>query len=249
MQERDAIVAGGLVLLILALPLGYLVHVSPRFPGSLAGSAIGILAALLMTVPLIYLLVKRIPWLKGAVTQVVSMRTLLAIHIYAGLAGPVLALLHGAHKFRSPLGLSLVGMMLVVVLSGYTGRYLLGRIARGVEARRSELAALWAANAAAADPLPPSAPTSGGKTRFLTVPLRDLFFDRPDPIGATAAADHRRALADALADAEQALRIEETMRDLFARWLKLHIVIATILYVLLVLHIWAGLYYGLRWLR
>lgn len=249
MRERDAIVAGGLVLLILALPVGYLVHVSPRFPGSLAGSAIGILAALLMTVPLLYLLVKRIPWLRATVTRVVSMRTLLAIHIYAGLAGPVLALLHAAHKFRSPLGLSLVGIMLVVVLSGYTGRYLLGRIARGVEARRSELAALWAANAAATDARALAEPAASGTMRRLPGLLRDLFFERSEPTATTVAAHRRRALADALADAEQALRIEETMRDLFARWLKLHIAIAAILYVLLALHVWAGLYYGLRWLR
>ncbi|KMO24922.1 membrane protein, partial [Methylobacterium aquaticum] len=145
MQERSAVAVGALVVLLLILPLGYLLHVSPRFPGSLAGSLIGITAALLMLFPLLYVGVKRIPGVRARVSRQVSMRTLLALHVYAGVLGPILGLIHAAHKFRSPLGVSLTGMLLVVVGTGYVGRYLLSRITKAVQAERSDLASLTAA--------------------------------------------------------------------------------------------------------
>jgi hypothetical protein len=58
----------------------------------------------------------------------------------------------------------------------------------------------------------------------------------------------RLQLAKAMADVEFAIRAEEVMRDLFTKWLKLHIAIATILYALLTIHVWSGFYFGLRWL-
>jgi hypothetical protein len=42
------------------------------------------------------------------------------------------------------------------------------------------------------------------------------------------------------------------MHEFFKRWfsrsLNLHIFLSVILYMLLALHIWNGIYYGLRWL-
>src|SRR5215217_7585105 len=99
MQERSRIIVGGLVLFLAIFLLGFVVHISPRFPGSLTGSLIGITGALLMLVPLLYLIVKRVPFLKARVTRIVSLRTLLAIHIYAGVLGPILGAIHSAHKF------------------------------------------------------------------------------------------------------------------------------------------------------
>lgn len=234
MQERGGIVAGSLVVLVAVLPLGALFHASSRFPGSLLGSLLGITAAVLMIIPFIYLLIKRVPFLNSTVTRLVSMRTLLAVHIYAGLFGPVLALLHSAHKFRSPLGISLVGMMLVVVLSGYCGRFLLGRISRSVQARRSELAQLHAAfRALPPEPLKRAVP---GWAAWL--------FRRVD-----SDSGERTRLASALIDAEQAVRLEELIRAVFTRWLRLHIALAAVLYTLLALHAWSGFYYGFRWLQ
>ena len=54
MQPRNGTIVGALVVLLLVFPLGFLVHVSPRFPGSLAGSLIGIVAAVLMLVAMGY---------------------------------------------------------------------------------------------------------------------------------------------------------------------------------------------------
>jgi uncharacterized membrane protein YsdA (DUF1294 family) len=254
MQERGAVVVGGLVLLLLLFPLGAVLHVSPRFPGSLAGSLVGIAGAALMLVPLLYLVVKRVPRLRRSVTRRVSMRTLLAVHIYAGVLGPILGVVHTAHKFRSPLGVSLLGMTLVVVVSGYVGRYLLGQIGRAIQGRRSELAALAAAferasAEAASDPGPP--PAWRGLLARWSSRLLAPAGPRADAVAAApgAAAERALRLADAMADTEYAIRAEEVVRDLFTKWLKLHIAIAMILYALLALHVWSGLYYGLRWLR
>lgn len=236
-QERESLVVGGLVVLLIGFPLGFLVHVDARFPGSLAGSLIGIAGAVLMLAPFAYLVIKRSPRLKTRVTRHVSMRTLLTVHIYAGILGPLLGLVHAAHKFESPLGVSLTGLMLVVVLSGYAGRYLLGQLGRAIRGRQSDLAALRGA-LERAGPVPDS-PAKNGLWRA----LRDGLV-RPDAAGE---APSPTRLAGAIADIEFAVRAEALVKALFERWLKLHIVIAMALYALLALHIWSALYYGLRW--
>ena len=77
MKERERIVVIGLIVLMLILWLGFLVHRSPRFPGSAWGGTLGVAGALLMLWPLGYSVVKRVPALKAAVTLRVPMRTLL----------------------------------------------------------------------------------------------------------------------------------------------------------------------------
>ena len=69
MKERDRLVVSGLVALLLVLWLGFLFHSSPRFAGSLWGGVLGVSGAILMVVPLAYLVVKRIPLLKKTVTR------------------------------------------------------------------------------------------------------------------------------------------------------------------------------------
>src|SRR5581483_7563999 len=98
MKERERIVVTGLVVLMLILWLGFLVHRSPRFAGSARGGVLAVSGSALMLVPLIYLFVKRIKPLRRGVSRFVSMRTLLAWHIYAGILGPILVVLHTGHK-------------------------------------------------------------------------------------------------------------------------------------------------------
>src|SRR5260370_32632342 len=107
MQEREKIVVSGLVALMLLLWLGFTVHISPEFAGSFWGHLLGISGACLMLVPLVYLIIKRVKPLNRFVTRLVPMRTLLAWHIYAGVIGAILVLLHTGHKFQSVLGTAL----------------------------------------------------------------------------------------------------------------------------------------------
>ena len=130
MKERELLVATGLTALLLILWMGFLVHRDPRFAGSLWGGILGVVGAVLMLVPLAYLIVKRVSPLKKLVTRSVSMRTLLSWHIYAGIVGPILVILHTGHKFVSPLGIALTAMTILVVLSGFAGRYLMNQFSR-----------------------------------------------------------------------------------------------------------------------
>ena len=98
MKEKERLIISGLVVLMLVLWLGFPFHQSPRFAGSLWGGILGVVGAVLMLVPLAYMVVKRNKRLKKYVSKWVSMRTLLAWHIYAGVLGPVLVVIHSGHK-------------------------------------------------------------------------------------------------------------------------------------------------------
>ena len=53
---------------------------------------------------------------------------------------------------------------------------------------------------------------------------------------------------DGMAELEYAIAGREALKGVFSRWMVLHIAAAIVMYPLLVLHIWNGIYYGLRWL-
>src|SRR5450759_3614343 len=125
MKERERVVVTGVLSVLLLAWLGFLVHRSPRFPGSGVGAVFGIVGAVLMLVPLAYPIAKRIPFLNARITPHVSMQSLLALHVYAGIFGPLLALIHTGHKFDSLLGITLTAVVLLVVVSGFAVRYLL----------------------------------------------------------------------------------------------------------------------------
>lgn len=251
MKEREPLVVGGLVALLLLLWLGFLFHVSPRFAGSPWGGALAVAGSLLMLVPLAYSAVKRVPPLKKWALKRVSMKTLLAWHVYAGILGPILVVLHTGHKFDSPLGVALTAMTLVVVLSGFVGRYLMGRISQEVREKKETLTRLELtyrelAGELAARPDQAAAlrPVAGFWSRlvagFFVASAGAVDEALPAPVRALR-------LAEAIADLEYAIKTHETFRRWFAGWLRFHIVISFALYALLALHVWAGIHFGLRW--
>lgn len=253
MKERERLIVGGLVVLMLVLWLGFLVHRSPRFAGSLWGGVLAVSGSALMLVPLAYLVVKRIRPLKQRLTRFVPMRTLLAWHIYAGILGPILVLLHTGHKFESMLGTALTAMTLLVVLSGFAGRYLMNQSSQTIREKRELLTHLESAYRDAAGELAAHPeqvevlrPFSGFFSRLVGSFL--LTAGQPDQTGLPLATRTLR-LAESMADVEYAIRTHEWFKTLFRRWLKFHIVISVALYVLLGLHVWTGVYFGLRWFR
>jgi hypothetical protein len=253
MKERDRIVVSGLVALMLLLWLGFLVHRSPRFPGSLWGGVLGVSSAALMMVPLAYSVIKRIGPLKRAITHAVSMRTLLGWHIYAGILGPILALLHTGHKFDSPLGVALTAMMLIVVLSGFTGRYLLSQISEEIREKKNLQAALLqryqdtAAEIGRRSELASAFATLSQPIQWLRSYLLVPLYGVP----AASANLYVRAvdLAESISDLQYAIQMDDFFKSWFTRWLKLHIALSAVLYVLLGLHVWAELHFGIRWFK
>ena len=124
MKNRERLIVISVFTLLVFAWLGFLLHVSPRFAGSAFGAVFGISGATLMLVPLAYVIVKRIAFFRNRLARYVSLQTWLSIHIYAGIVGALLALIHTGHKYTSPLGISLTATMMLVTVSGVVLRYL-----------------------------------------------------------------------------------------------------------------------------
>ncbi len=245
MKERERVIATGLVVLMLVAWLGFLLHQSPRFAGGFWGGVLAVSGALLMLVPLPYMVVKRVKPIKARVTKYVSMRTLLAWHIYAGILGPILVLLHTGHKFESPLGIALVALTLLVVLSGFVGRYLVVQLSKDIREKQGMLDELQTAYATAAEQL-----GQRPELAALVRPLSRLFLwplaiERAD--AAAASPTQVLQLVDSIAEVEYAIKTHGLFKRWLSRWLKFHIVISFVLYALLLLHVWAAVHFGLRW--
>jgi hypothetical protein len=247
MKERERAVVTGVFGVLLLSWLGFFVHRSPRFPGGGVGAAFGIAGAALMLVPLAYPIVKRIPFLHARITPDLSLPSLLAVHVYAGIVGPVLALIHTGHKFDSVLGITLTAVMLLLVVSGFTGRYLLGYVSHEMsdklvmlQTARGDLDNAWGVlkNSPAEMRGLPNAPV-------LAAGLASLGFE----LDAGGPAGQVTRTAESVADLEYAIRTHELFKRWCRRWLMLHLVLSVVFYGLLALHIGAGIYFGLRWLR
>ncbi len=204
-----------------------------------------------MVASLVYSVVKRVRPVKAWVTRRVSMRAVLGWHMYAGLLGAILGLLHTGHKFDSPLGVALTAAMLVVVLSGYVGRHLMKQIALDVNEKKELLTRLESVYRQTAGDLaahPEQAalvrPWSGFWGR-LAAAVSHLFpRTAPAPHPASVRA---LELAESMADLEYAIKTDETFRWWFGFWLRVHVVASVLMYALLALHVWADIHYGLRW--
>lgn len=249
MKERDRLVATSLLVLLLLVWLGFLVHRAPRFAGSAWGGLLGVVGAALMLVPLLYSAIKRIPPLKRVVTRRVRMRTWLAIHIYAGLLGPILVLLHTGHKFESPLGVALTAMTLVVVVSGFVGRYLMGGLSKELREKRAQLQGLEQEFDAISSRLQSRPEEQRAIQRW--GPVRRLIARallQEDELGSPeVAALQVLQVAESISDLEHSVRTHEQIKRAFGTWLKFHIALSVVLYLLLALHVWAGIHFGLRW--
>ena len=247
MKERERVIVGGVLSVLLVSWLGFLVHRSPRFAGSGVGAVFGIAGGVLMLIPLAYPIAKRIPYLHDRITRHISMPSLLAVHAYAGIFGPLLAIIHTGHKFDSPLGIGLTTVMLLVVVSGFAVRYLLTYARHEIvdkllllQTARGDLDSAWGV-------LEGSQVATAGlpAARLVTTGLAAFGFS-----GSTRgpAADVAR-IAESVADLEYAVRTHELFKRWCARALTLHIVLSIVFYLLLAVHIGSGIYFGLRWLR
>ena len=247
MKEREHIVLTGVFSLLLLAWLGFLVHRSPSFAGSGVGLVFGIAGAVLMLIPLAYPIVKRIPFLHDRITRHVSLQTLLTVHVYSGIFGPLLAIIHTGHKFDSPLGITLAAVMLLVVVSGYAVRYLLTYVNQEIKDKllllqtaRGDLDSAWGVM----ENTPPEM-RDLPKAPLLAAGLASFGIE----LSSGGPAGEVTRIAESVADLEYAVRTHELFKRWFAWSLKLHIVLSVILYALLGLHIWAGIHFGLRWLR
>ena len=226
MTESEKVIVGGLLSALVLIVPAFLFHVAPRFPGSLAGGMLGIAAATLFLLLLVYTAVKRLPWVEERTKKHFSTGAVLTFHVYAGTVGALLGIVHSGHKFQSPLGIALVAAMLVVVASGFVGRYYLAGVGVELRDQQKQLAVLR---------------NRYDSLAMAALDLKDQAVVEPSgvPLG---------KLLGAMSDLEFAINAREVLKRTLARWIVLHIAAAIAMYALLALHIWSGVYYGLRWL-
>lgn len=213
-----------LVAVLLVLWLGFFVHASPDFAGSLWGTALGVFAALGMIVAAGYGLVKRSAGLRRAAAARGGMARLLQWHVLLGAGAAIAALLHAAHKFESPLGVVLTALMLAVVVSGFGGRYLRTLAGEDVRDLRNDL-------------------------ETLRLEYRRRTGELAHEAAPAAAGVQALELVESMADLEYGLAAQERLQRLLALWLRLHLWLSLGFFALLALHVWAAFEFALRWLR
>jgi hypothetical protein len=243
MRERGGLLATALAALLLFFWARFLFHTDPRFPGSLVGSALAIVGSVLMLVPLLYSVAKRVFRVRGP-----SLRTFLAIHIYAGLVGPILVLVHTGHKFDNPVGVLLTTMTLIVVLSGFVGRYLLQACSRTLAEKRREREGLDARLEASHAQLASAVEQSGRPTSQGPGVLAALFPSAVGAPGVRVALGNARELAGAAAILDASIALHAGLQRWFRLWMRFHLALTAMLYLLLAVHVLIVSYYGLRWL-
>jgi hypothetical protein len=233
MGDRERLIVDIVLASLLLLAPAFLLHSDPRFAGGLAGFALGVSAAGLMLFLLIYPLAKYSRRVKAIVTRVVSMRALLGFHVYAGIAASFLALLHTGHNYQSPLGIALIVSLLVVVVTGFVGRYYLPQTAAEIRERQSRLATL----------------RSTYDRTVLVLSAREVADADGPPISASALQEVPISqLVEGISDLEYAIGSQEAVKKIFMQWIDLHVLAAIAMYALLALHVAGEVYYGLRWL-
>ncbi len=242
MKNHERIIVTSILVVLVFAWLGFLLHVSPRFAGSGLGSAFGISGAVLMLVPLVYVIAKRIPFFKRLLTKRISMQAWLSIHLYTGIFGALLALIHTGHKYNSLLGIALTATMMLVVVSGFVLRYLTPFVNRDMKDKllllqtaRGDLDSAWGV-------LENSAAEKKG------FPKRPLLATLGLSLAFNPAAAQVTLLAESVADLEYSIRTHELLMRWFSRALKAHIILSVAMYALLAAHIASGIYFGLRWL-
>lgn len=253
-MKKKSTIIGGLLLLQILLWLGFLVHRSPRFPGSLTGGLLAITAAILMVIPpLLYSAAKRIPSFRERIKSRISIGTLLNWHVYTSIVGAILAILHTGHRFESPLGIWLTTLMMLTVLSGFVGRYYLGYSSTELREKKdllnllaTEYNQLLNETTAQQNPEISYAASHGFLSRAF-----NSFAGTEDAVADAKAPASVRALrlAESIADVEYAIKTHEILKRRTAGWLKVHIITSCAFYLLLIIHIWSAIYFGIRWFQ
>ncbi len=208
------------IVAITGLYLGFVVAVGVPEAQGFLGHSLGVIGFLLMLMTeTLYSLRKRAlrrPW--G------TMRSWLQFHIFTGIVGGYLVFLHAGWVFHGLAGV-LTLMTLVVVASGFVGRYIytaVPRTADGVVLEASEIQARLAM----------------AQTEML----------RLEAVGTTtetarSAADLRNARLR-LQELERQLAAMRWARRLLATWHTVHIPLGMVLFVMAFVHAGAAMYYA-----
>ena len=223
-----------------ALSLGFVVHRSPTFAGGSVGHLIGIAGALIICLTLIYPFRKRVQKRRGK-------RNPLNSHIYYGLIGPSLVVIHSAHKFSSLIGVVSFLSIFLVVFSGIVGKFLFRRVNRSLNQQHKDLSLLR-----------DRFEELRKEAKLLRASLRrpetkeskdgENFDDDQMEWEIDRKYGELLDLTHSLAETEYVVEAFSGTKRLFSGWLRVHHVLALLVFSMMIVHILASFYYGVRWL-
>jgi len=225
------------------LTLGFLFHQSPTFAGSFAGHTLGITGGVIMTLTLIYPFRKRVQKKRGKTNPINT-------HIYYGLIGPSLVVIHSAHKFSSTIGVLCFLSMLVVVVSGIVGKFLFRKVNRTLKQQKSDLEALKRLFAQRSEDAEKCKAYLDIRTEGLSGGQGpDIADDELEEAEGQQMCETLLGLAYSITELEHAVSIFSGTKTLFSRWIRVHYILTTFLFAMVIVHVLTTLYYGLRWLQ
>ncbi len=218
-RYRELVLALLAVIGITVVYGGYVRAVAVPAAGGLFGHSLGIvgLTMMLMTEALYSLRKRAMRRPRG------TMRSWLQFHIFTGIVGSYLVVLHSAWSFNGLAG-ALTAMTVVVVASGFVGRYIytaVPRTANGVVIEAQELQLLLeAARLEVAQPSPANGASPG------------------------SARSREQAAERRLRELERQLAALRWGRRTLATWHAIHIPIGIVLFTMAAAHIVAAAYYS-----
>lgn len=234
-------ITGFLAVVFVTLSLAFVVHRSPTFAGGFLGHVMGIVGAFIMCLTLIYPFKKRIQKKRGKKNPINR-------HIYYGLIGPCLVVIHSAHKFANLIGVIAFLSMFLVVFSGIVGRFLYRKVNRTLKQHQSDLSLLRG-----------RLEELRKDTRLVRTCVaatdsddRDdqkLKEDEQMDLEQERKCDELLELARSIAEAEHVEKAFSGTKRLFSRWIRIHYLLTILLFSVMIVHILTTSYYGFRWLR
>jgi len=238
MSEKN--INGLLAIFFVVLAMGFVFHQSETFAGGLPGHLIGIVGTVMMFLSLVYPFKKRVLGKRGRQNP-------LSRHIFYGLMGPSLVVIHSAHKLDSLIGLLTFVAVLIVVLSGIIGRFLFRRISRSLKEQQRELAMLKDVfqrrrrEVAACDVY--LGLEHAGEEENKTGVKNELLEE-----GQRDQCEQLFDLAQSISELEYTTSVFDSTKSLFSKWMTVHHLLTLFLFSFIIVHILTVLYYGLRWL-
>lgn len=234
--------------------------------GGSIGHKLGVIGSSMMVLMLLYSVRKRV----GALRRLGPLGRWLDVHIYLGVFGPLLVVLHSSFKVQGLVALSFWSMV-IVASSGVLGRYLYLQIPRtraGEERALAELEAedrelsgqlrtrfrLDEAQIAGLDALvavPTRVGLVGGFARLLADDLRlrsglRAFARSCRSVPAPVFADFERVVRQK-AQVHRRILLWDRVHELFHYWHVLHKPFAVVMYLFMIVHVAVALVTGYGW--
>jgi len=234
--------------------------------GGSVGHKLGIVGSSMMVLMLLYSIRKRV----GALRRLGPLGRWLDVHIFLGIFGPLLVVLHSSFKVQGLVALSFWSMV-IVVASGVLGRYLYMQIPRtraGEERALVELEAedreltgqlrmrfhLDEAQIAGLDALvavPTRVGLLGGFVRLVTDDLRlrsglRAFAQSCRSVPAPVFSDFERVVRQK-AQVRRRILLWDRVHELFHYWHVLHKPFAVVMYLFMIVHVAVALVTGYGW--